>query len=119
MRVNLVSTNSNSQPVDQQAAEQHQQHQLTEINLNDSVMNRSDMNPNSQPDQQAQPATNFSSVNQEMPSPSELPSYSEAVRAKKFEANDLPPSYFPDQPTNHVNHLNEARIVIDASDVSY
>jgi len=116
LRVNLVPSNSNSQTVNQQTVEQQHQQQLTEINLNDSVMNRSDMN--TQPDQQTQPETNLSPfINQEMPSPSELPSYTEAVRAKKFEANDLPPSYFPDQPTNQVNHSNEARIVIDASDV--
>ncbi len=111
LRVNLLPSNSDQQAVGQQ--------QLTEISLNDSSMNRSDMNLNGQADQQEQSANSFLSLNQETPSASELPSYIEAVRSKKFEANDLPPSYFPDQPTNPINNSNETRIVIDASDVKF
>lgn len=88
---------------------------MTEINLNDA---------NSQ---QTAGANNLDTVNlaataanqnEPIPPLSELPSYNEAIRIKKLEANgDLPPSYFPGGPYDPEQHDHPTRITIDAIDV--
>ncbi len=48
-----------------------------------------------------------------LPPASELPSYNEALRLKKLECNEIPPSYYASIP------IEETRIVIDPADVNY
>lgn len=55
-----------------------------------------------------------SNMDYPLPPASELPSYTEALRLKKLEANDIPPGYF-----NSTSMPPEARITIDAADVSF
>jgi hypothetical protein len=94
---------------------------LTEINLNDNqqLSNNPDnsINVNLIPMNQtlaqpAQPSVVGSTMpDYTIPPASELPSYNEALRLKKQEANEIPPSYYPTVNTT------DARIVIDESDV--
>ena len=46
-----------------------------------------------------------------IPPASELPSYNEALRLKKQEANEVPPSYYP------TTNATDSRIIIDETDV--
>ncbi len=100
---------------------------MTEINLNDSNNNNSNINPSNQQDTGALAiASNLDTMNlaanannnETIPPLSELPSYNEAIRIKKLEANgDLPPSYFPGGPYDP--EQNATRITIDAIDVCF
>lgn len=60
-------------------------------------------------------------TNNQPPSLAELPSYTEAVRLKKLEAdsNDLPPAYFAPGANGPVSasSSDQARFAIDPSDV--
>jgi len=49
----------------------------------------------------------------QMPPASELPSYNEALRLKKLECNEIPPSYYTSVPIEETS----ARITIDAADL--
>lgn len=90
---------------------------LTEISLNDAPQTTPTTN-----DHQTIDAVNVNLIptvpgeaTPEYPAPpvSELPSYNEAIRLKKLEANDVPPSYFPVTPPPP----SDARIIIDESEV--
>ena len=48
-----------------------------------------------------------------LPKASELPSYNEALRLKKLENNEIPPSYYASVP------IEETRITIDPADVNH
>ncbi len=93
---------------------------LTEINLNEN--NNNTLNPHQIGSTAI--ASNLDTVNlaananlnEPIPPICELPSYNEAIRIKKLEANgDLPPSYFPGGPYDP--EQNDHRITIDAIDV--
>jgi hypothetical protein len=81
---------------------------LTDINLNDN--NQTTNINTSNPTAIADAPSDYT-----MPPPaSELPSYNEALRLKKQEANEVPPSYYPT-----ANNPTESRhIIIEESDVS-
>ena len=81
---------------------------LTDINLNDN--NQTTNTTTNNPTAIADAPSEYT-----MPPPaSELPSYNEALRLKKQEANEVPPSYYPT-----VNNPTESRhIIIEESDVS-
>lgn len=82
---------------------------LTEINLSDNN-NNNQTNVNTNP-----AAINDTNPEYTIPPPaSELPSYNEALRLKKQEANEVPPSYYPT--TN--NPAESRHIIIEESDVS-
>lgn len=80
---------------------------LQEINLNDANVTQSNAQHVTIP---SDPSANFVT-----PSLAELPSYNEALRLKKLEANnsnDLPPAYFPPG-------SEQTRIPIDPADVGF
>lgn len=91
---------------------------LTEINLNENVANQDAATGPAAITASSADQTNPSLTSQSptLPLPSELPSYSEALRLKKLEANgDLPPSYFPGQ--YDPEQSDSTRITIDAIDL--
>ena len=65
-----------------------------------------------------QPTVAQITTNSQAPSLAELPSYTEAVRLKKLEAdsNDLPPAYFAPG-ANGPSSSDQARFAIDPTDV--
>lgn len=80
---------------------------LTEISLNDeSRTTVTDPQNNIN-----ESTTNIPSANLAAPPASELPSYNEALRLKKLECNEIPPSYYSSVP------IEETRIALDPADL--
>jgi len=112
VEVNLSASNTETQPLAAGVSVSSAtietptstQHVMSEINLNDS----NDTQSNEQP-----PAANTptSQPNVNLPPVSELPSYTEALRLKKLECNEIPPSYYASVP------VEETRISIDPADL--
>ena len=95
---------------------------LTEVNLNENNQSNSqteeiinvNLIPTSLNNGAPQPPASSMSADYAIPPASELPSYNEALRLKKQEANEVPPSYYPTITPSETRH-----IIIDDSEVSF
>lgn len=108
MEVNLTAMPQTEEPVSTSLVTNHLHSTvLTEINLNETNVEQTPNETSSYSDNSTinQPQTVL------LPPASELPSYNEALRLKKLECNEIPPSYYASVP------VDETRITIDAADV--
>jgi len=108
MEVNLTAMPQTEEPVSTSLVTNHLHSTvLTEINLNETNVEQTPNETSSYSDNSTinQPQTVL------LPPASELPSYNEALRLKKLECNEIPPSYYASVP------VDETRITIDAADL--